>query len=80
MKPLFKKYFTTEDANLYTHCSDPFALEALSNPKNSLDVNTLAGCKFTFWQLTLVDRPIWNLDLKYFTNEDDILYMNCSDH
>jgi len=49
-------------------------------PKNSLDVNTLAGCKFTFWQLTLVDRPIWNLDLKYFTNEDDILYINCSDH
>ena len=26
MKPLFKKYFTTEDANLYTHWSDPFAL------------------------------------------------------
>ena len=27
MKPLFKKYFTTEDANLYTHWSDPFATQ-----------------------------------------------------
>ena len=50
-------------------------------PKNSPDVNTLDGYKCTFFSTpTPVNRPIWNLDLKSFTNEDTIVNSYWSEH